>query len=214
MKNTFYPFLLISLSFWLAGCSTTTSRPDNTGRGRATRYEAPDTPGQVGGVGLESQDVVSVADRMVRDILSNAQIAGRGTPPRVVIDSEYFRNESSSTINKNLLTDRLRVDLVRAANGKLVFLARHQADSVEDERKLEEDGVVTSGTQGKTKPALGYDYRLGGRIASMDAIDSKSGLKSRYHQITFELIERGSGQIIWANKYEFKKTAQDDVIFR
>lgn len=215
MKTNYLPQItIVCLTSILVGCSTTSTRSDNRDRGRPTTYESPDTPGQVSGIGLESQDIVSMTDRMVRDILANPGIAARNVPPRIVVDSEYFRNESSSIINKNLLTDRLRVDLVRAANGRLSFLARHQADATEDERSLEEDGVVRGGTQGPTKLAMGYDYRLGGRIASVDMVDSKTGLKSRYHQITFELIERGSGQIIWANKYELKKTAMDDILYR
>ena len=133
---------------------------------------------------------------------------------RVVVDSQYFRNESSQIINKNLLTDRLRTELMRAANGRMTFIARHAADMTEDERVLEQEGVVTGGSQGKTKAALGYDYRLGGRIASLDAVDARTGRKSRYFQITFELVERGSSAIVWSGAYEFKKSVQDDILYR
>jgi PBP1b-binding outer membrane lipoprotein LpoB len=214
MKQFHRNFIFAILALALIGCTTTRTRPDNSGSGRATRYESSDTPGRVGGVGLESQDVISITDRMARDILASPQIAARATAPRIVIDSQYLRNESSSEINKNTLTDRLRVGLVRAAQGRIVFLARHQVDNVEDERKLEDEGIVTGGTQGTTKVALGYDFRLGGRITSIDAINPNTSEKSRYHQITFELIERGSGQIMWANNYEFRKTAQDDTVYR
>lgn len=205
--------LIIPLVLTLAGCTTYAVRVDNTA-GRPTRYEDPGSPGVISGVGIESQDIISVSDRMMRDILANPVIANSKNPPRVVMDSTYFRNESSSTVNKNLITDRLRTELNRAAAGRMVFLARHHSDLVEDERNLEKEGVVGGGLFGSTKDALGWDYRLGGRIASLDAVDPASGIKSRYHQITFELIERGSGTIVWSNTYEFRKTAQDDILYR
>lgn len=50
-----------------------------------------------------------MTDRMVRDMLSSPLLAGQANPPQVIIDSKYFRNESSQRINKNAITDRLRV---------------------------------------------------------------------------------------------------------
>lgn len=204
--------LFISTFICLFGCDSKV-RIDDT-RGRGTLMEDPGTRGAIAGVGMESQDIVSVTDKMMRDILATAAITRQSTPPRVVIDSSYFRNESSSIINKNLLTDRLRIELNRAANGRMVFLARHLASMAEKEYRLEEEEIVTEGTQGETKQALGYDYRLGGRIASLDMADPRSGTLSRYHQITFELVERGSGVIVWSGIYELKKSAQDDIIYR
>ncbi|MGD0059887.1 MAG: penicillin-binding protein activator LpoB [Verrucomicrobiia bacterium] len=204
----------ILLALALTGCTTTyTTRVDNRG-GQPTKYEDVTSPGAVSGTGIEAQDIVSATDQMMRDMLANQAIASRSSIPRVVIDAQYFHNESSQIINKNLLTDRLRTELVRAANGRIVFLAREAAGMTEEERALEQQGVVTGGTQGQTQPALGYDYRLDGRIASLDAMDPHTGRKSRYFQITFELIERGTGAIIWSGAYEFRKTAQDDILYR
>lgn len=211
MKKT---IILALAGLLLVGCSTTyTTRVDKRG-GRPTAYEDTASPGRVVGTGIEAQDIVSATDQMMRDMLANAVVVGRGGIPRVVIDAKYFRNESSQIINKNLLTDRLRIELMRAANGRITFLAREAAGMTEEERALEQEGVVTGGTQGQTKSALGYDYRLGGRIASLDAVDARTGRKSRYFQITFELVERGTGAIVWSGAYEFQKTAQDDILYR
>jgi hypothetical protein len=213
MKN----FCLLICMLVLVGAICTGCDPqvriDGT-RGRPTLVEDPGTRGVVAGVGVESQDIVSVTDKMMRDILATPAITRHSTPRRVVVDSAYFRNESSSIINKNLFTDRLRIELNRAANGRMIFLARHLADMTEKEYILEEEEIVTEGTQGETKQAFGYDYRLGGRIASLDMVDSRKGFLSRYHQITFELVERGSGVIVWSGIYELKKSAQDDIIYR
>jgi len=202
------------LGLWaLAGCTTYESRVDSAS-GRATRYVDPTTPGPVQGVGIESQDLVSMTDRMVRDMLTNRALAGRAVPPRVIVDSRFFRNEGTSRINKNAITDRLRIHLNNAANGRMVFIARHHADMVEHERSLKRGGMVDTGTTGMASAPAGGDYRLGGRITTLDAVRTSTGMTSRFHQIAFEMVHLETGQIVWSGMYEFKKSGQDDVIYR
>lgn len=203
--------LISALLLMLAGCS---NQPTQI-QGHKTIYQdvAVASP-TIAGVGVESQDVVSMTDRMIRDILASPAISGRATPPRIIIDSEYFMNDSSSRINKNLITDRLRVELNRAASGRLVFVARHYNDMVAKERESKRNGDADSGTIRSTKAQAGGDFRLGGRITSLDAASHSSGAVSRYHQITFELIDLEYGTIAWNGMFEFKKEAQDDILYR
>lgn len=197
----------------LAGCQTAPNL--NNTAGRAVMYQDVTTASPTtAGVGVESQDVVSMTDRMVRDILSNPAIAGRSTPPRIIIDSAYFANESSSRINKNTITDRLRIELTRAAQGRLVFVARHYGDMVAKERESKRDGQRDSGTVRTTKAVAGGDFRLGGRITSLDAMHKGTGSVARYHQITFELVDLEYETIAWSGLYEFRKEAQDDILYR
>src|SRR5690606_39819766 len=80
----------------LSACATTGV---NNSAGRATVYEDVRTSSSiVQGIGIESQDIVAVTDRMMRDMLANQLLAGRSPAPRVIIDSQYFTNESSSRI--------------------------------------------------------------------------------------------------------------------
>ncbi|MBF0205130.1 MAG: penicillin-binding protein activator LpoB [Desulfamplus sp.] len=204
-------FILISL--FITGCATYTTRVDNSA-GRATIYEDPNSVGKVAGVGIESQDVVSVTDQMMRDILATPDIANRTVPPRVIIDEAYFINESSSVINKRLITERLMISLNRAAAGRIVFVDRASVEMVLQERTLKRKGVVSGGTLGETSKVAGADFRLIGRIMSQDTTDSKSGDLSRFHMITFKLIDLETTIPVWTNMYEFKKSAQDDIIYR
>ncbi|HEY8607795.1 MAG TPA: penicillin-binding protein activator LpoB [Noviherbaspirillum sp.] len=196
----------------LTGCATTNL--DNSA-GRKTVYQDVATRSdKVAGVGIESQDVVSMTDTMIRDILSTPQIARRATPPRIIIDSAYFTNDSSSRINKNSITDRLRVELNRASQGRLIFVARHYGNMVENEREAKRSGQADAGTIRATKAQAGGDFRLGGRITSLDAASKTTGDVSRYHQITFELIDLEYGTIVWSGLHEFKKEARDDILYR
>ena len=74
--------------------------------------------------------------------------------------------------------------------------------------------MVDAGTIAKTQSTLGGDFRLGGRITTLDAVNTSSGLASRTHQIIYEMVDLENGQIVWSGIYDFKKTARDDIIYR
>ncbi|NIQ03311.1 MAG: penicillin-binding protein activator LpoB [Nitrospinaceae bacterium] len=207
------------------GCAGPTYNPPihpvESTPGRPTVYEDPQTVGRAAGVGIESQDVISMTDQMVADMLSTPVLSHRKHPARIIIDSDYFRNEGSSRVNKNMITDRLRVELNRAAQGRMVFVGRVYSDMVEHERSLKReparttgDPLVDPGTLEATTSTLGGDYRLGGRITTIDLVDSRTGLVSRAHQIIYEMVDLETGEIVWSGIYDFKKTARDDVIYR
>lgn len=207
----------VLLSFLLAAnlsCTTTYKPTVDNSPGRPTTYGDAGSPGKASGIGIESQDIVSMTDKMMRDMLANPILGASATPPKVIIDAAFFKNEGSQRINKNLIADRLREGLFKAANGRMVFVARHATDMVEQERELKNQGVVDQGTIPSSSTTAGADYRLFGRIADQNKIDPRTGLTSRYIQITFEMINLDKGTIVWGGMYEFLKTAQDDIVYR
>jgi penicillin-binding protein activator len=195
----------------LIGCQPIS--PVQNAAGTPTVQLDPGTRGPVAGVGIEGQDIVSMTDQMMRDLLAQPQLASTATPPRVIIDGEYFSNESSQRLNKNIITDRLRVSLNRSAQGRMVFVGRQYSDMVATERQLKRTGATDRGTSGLTRAQIGADYRLGGRISSIDS-RSQSGAVQRYNQIVFEMVDLESAEIVWSGIYEFARAAQDDVIYR
>jgi len=203
----------VALAALLSGCATTMPSVNNA-PGRPTAYVTADSPGRVQGIGMESQDIISMSDKMTRDMLAQPQLVSRPSPPRIILDSEYFRNEGSSRVNKNLITDRLRVDLNRSAQGRLLFIGREFVAAVETERRLKREGVTDQGSIRNTQATAGADFRLTGRIATSDAVDPKSGLTQRFTQITFELIDLEYSTIVWSNIYDYAKASQDDIIYR
>jgi hypothetical protein len=194
----------------LAACS---SGVDNTA-GTPTTYQDPETRGPVSGVGIEAQDIVSMTDKMMRDMLQNPQLTQGETAPRVIIDAKHFENRSSQPIDKQLIVNRLRVHLARASNGRMVFVGRKYADAVEKERALKREGKVDTATKGLTSATAGADYRLVGTINSLDSRSAETGTKQRYNQITFEMLDLEYGTLAWSGIYEFRKAAQDDVVYR
>ena len=209
MRNRLHrAVLLLAAAGWLAAPA---GAADN---GAAARYEDPTSAGEVRGIGVESQDIVTVSDLMVRDILAEPEMVQKQRAPRIIMDAEFFKNESTQRINKNLIVDRLRVALQRASRGKLVFVSRESAAMVAAERNLKRDGVTDVGTTGLAKAQAGADYRLVGRISTLDSRSASTGSVERYTQMSFELIDLETGVSEWANQYEFKKSGRDDAIYR
>ncbi len=181
--------------------------------GTPTAYQDVGTSGLVRGTGIESQDIAGMTDKMVRHMLADPVLADAATPPRVIVDAAYFENQSSQRLNKNLLIDRLAIQLQIAANGRILFVDREHADMVEKERKLKREGVTDVGTTGLTEAVAGADYRLSGRITSLDA-RTPDGAIERHMQIVFRMTDLENGILVWANQYGFEKAGQDDVIYR
>jgi len=206
-----YIFLPLAALLLLSGCGVSRQAGDT---GHAVVYEDPGGAGELAGIGIDSSDIVAMTDKMVADMLRNPLLVGRNRAPRVIVDSEYFKNRSSTRIDKDLITDQLRVELNRAANGRIIFIAREYGEMVEKERDMKRSGELTKGSVGMAKAQAGADFRLVGRITSQDELRATSGLKSRYHQIVFEMVDLETAGIIWNNSYAFKKTGQDDVVYR
>jgi PBP1b-binding outer membrane lipoprotein LpoB len=201
--------LLTVLLLILTACA----HVDNSS-GRQTVDLDPSSRGIVAGVGVEGHDIVNMADKMMRDMLTVPELVQRRTPPRIIIDSEDFVNESSQALNKNLITDRLRVALNRSGKGKMVFVGRHYAARVAHERDLKRKGVVDMGTTGLTAAQAGGDFSLGGRIATLNSDSAKDGTIQRFTQIIFEMMDLESGVIVWSNEYTFARAGQDNVVYR
>jgi penicillin-binding protein activator len=91
----------------LAGC-VTASAPYRSGVPPMT-VSLP-THGLLSGAGIEGHDIVSMTDQMMRDMLANPTLVRCKIPPRVLIDSGYFKSTGAHAINRALITNRLRIE--------------------------------------------------------------------------------------------------------
>lgn len=164
------------------------------------------------GVGVEAIDVITMTELMVNDIISSGLELSSEEKPKIIVDSNYLINDSSSIINKDLLTDRLRVGLIKNGRGLFRIVGRQNVAMVVQENELKEADVVSGETaDGKI---LGADFRLSGRITSIDAINTSTNQQTRYNQINFELIDLESSEVVWSNIYSFEKTGAQNVIYQ
>jgi len=176
---------LLCLALLLAsGCHTLVDGP----RGHESIYvDIRDETG-AGGIGISANNITAMTDRMMRDMLTNPVLANAGHPPVVVMNEALFTNRGHEPLDKRLIVDRLRVQLFRAAAGRMHFVT-----------------AAPSAADGH--------YQLIGAIKAQSSVNPRTGTHCRYHQITFEMVSSKNQQIVWAGMYEFQKMAREDVIY-
>lgn len=208
-----FVFLLLITSVGCGTTSATTGVRNRSGNINA-KYKDPGALSNTRTTEIESFDIKGACSKMVRGILQNPLIAGQQRPPHVVMDAKYFRNQTASRFNMNLLVDQFRADLINAASGRIIFVSREAAGMIEEERDLRDIGETGSGATPPAGTALGADYRLQGKLTDQPIVDEITGKRDRYTQILFELVDIQTGQIVFSDYYDFKKEVLVPLAYR
>ena len=169
-----------------------------------------DERGFVAGTGVESQDLVSVTDKMARSILGVPEIANAKGIPRVVL--EPVNNETRFPINKELFLTRIRGQLNEKAANKVRFLARESMAALERERALKQSGQVTSTSDPNVVEFKGADFFLTGKLQGLTTRTSAG--TSDYILYSFQLIDARTSDIVWEGQSEIKKQGLEDAAYR
>jgi PBP1b-binding outer membrane lipoprotein LpoB len=115
-----------TVSLFLGGCATPPSQP--AGR---TEVIGPDQRDNIGGTGIDSEDVRTAASRMAGAILSLPAVASRAGGTGIAISP--VRNSTRHLIDKDIFTTRLRIELNRVAQGRVRFFAQGVGQEVRAE---------------------------------------------------------------------------------
>lgn len=166
--------------------------------------------GFVAGTGVESQDLVTVTDKMARSILSIPEIANASSAPRIVLDPVV--NDTRFPLNKDIFNDRIRIELNKHSLGKVRFLARDRMRALERERELKLDGQVTASADPNVTEFRGADYFLTGKLSGMTTRTSAG--TSDYVLYSFQLIDARTSEIVWEDSAEIKKQGLEDAAYR
>ena len=213
MTHLFSRSLCVAAGLVLSGCAGVAPQAQRYVAVPAT-YVDTHVQGPVSGVGVESQDIDAMADKMARDLLATPEIAGRTIAPRIVLDDSAMQNRGSQAFDKGMITDSLRVRLNRAAHGRMIFVDREHMGAVQRERDLKRKGVTDVGTTGLTKAVAGADFALTGSIRTLNLGNNSTGMRQRRTQVTFEMTDLESSALVWSNDYTFQKAAADDITYQ
>jgi hypothetical protein len=159
-----WPILAVALIACLA-CQTARHRD---AAGIAPTTIPPDQAGYVTGTGPESQDLVAVADKMLRSIRATPAIAGSATSPRVALLP--LTNNTRFPINKNIFLKLIKARLNSEAHGRVVFLARSKMDEVLAERDRKRQGLVEDDPSRRTRAPKGADFFLTGSLVTSEGV--------------------------------------------
>ena len=196
----------VAVAGLVAGCVSGVQNPHGVS---VTEMKA-DERGFVAGTGVESQDLVRVADKMARGIVGIPQVVRAQGTPRVVLDPVV--NETRFPINKDIFLTRIRAQLNSQAAGKVIFLARDRMATLERERDLKRSGQLTTGSDPNVVEFKGADFFLTGKLSSLTTRSSKG--VSDYILYTFQLIDARTSDIIWEGFEEIKKQGLEDAVYR
>lgn len=199
---------VVVTSAFLAGCETTSGVKDPAGV--PVTEMRPDERGFVAGTGIESQDLVSVTDRMARSVLSIPQIARAQNAPSVVL--EPVVNNTRFPINKDIFLTRIRTQLNSKAMGRVSFLDREMMKTLERERELKRSGQVTASADPNVVEFGGADYFLTGKLDGLTTRTSAG--TSDYVLYSFRLTDARTSRIVWEDSAEIKKQGLEDAAYR
>ena len=166
--------------------------------------------GFVAGTGVESQDLVTVTDKMARSILAIPEIANAPATPRIVLDPVV--NDTRFPLNKDIFNDRIRIELNKHSLGKVRFLARDRMKTLEHERELKQGGQVTASADPTVTEFRGADFFLTGKLSGMTTKTSSG--TSDYVLYSFQLIDARTSEIVWEDSAEIKKQGLEDAAYR
>ena len=201
----------------LAGCASGVKNPSGV---PVTQMNA-DERGFVAGTGVESQDLVTITDKMARSILGIPEIAqAQGAPPIILLDP--VKNNTRFPINKDIFLTRIRGELNKKANGKVRFVARDPRAAMEGtdstmallerEKQMKQAGKITSSSDPNLVEYKGGDYLLTGKFEGMTTKTSAG--TSDYILYSFQLISVRTTEIVWEDNAEIKKQGLEDAAYR
>ncbi|MDO8349429.1 MAG: hypothetical protein Q7T30_04275 [Planctomycetota bacterium] len=172
-----------------------------------------DSPDEVGGAVLQSQDIRTMAENMARDLGSAGILTSTADNQTVTFYVTGMENQSSDVINREIILSAMETALLKAHGRGIVVLDRSTVglDAVKREREAKRSGAVT-GNAGKRAEVLGSDYVLYGVIR--DRVQQSGKLKSAYYDVTFTLTDLESDRKIWQNSYATKFLSEKSVITR
>ncbi len=150
-----------------------------------------------------STDLQNSAETLAQSLLESRYIAKASQPPKVRLRTVV--NKSYEHIDTKAITDKIRIKLLKS--GQVRFLADiSNLDEVGNERDL-----TTSATTKKDLKAMtDSDYIITGTVRSIKK--AAKDIKDVYYSVSLELVDPQSGEIVWADEKEIRKTTSKNSI--
>ncbi|MDL2266447.1 penicillin-binding protein activator LpoB [Desulfovibrio sp. OttesenSCG-928-G15] len=150
-----------------------------------------------------STDLQSTAEYMTQQLLADPLISNARKKPRLRLREVI--NYTDEHIDSKGITDKIRVKLMRSKTVR--FLADPgNLDQVYEEREFNKEHTKKSSND----KLLDADYIVTGAVRSIRKRTEDMG--DVYYQITMELVNPHSGEVVWADETEIRKTTEDPSI--
>ena len=184
---------LLSLALLLAACGgPQTGRVTGDGEVTYDDSQAEETVTTQWG----STDLQTTAENMTQSLLASKWIAQASAQPKIRL--REVKNYTDEHIDTKGITDKIRIRLLRS--GTVRFLAD---DANLDDVFAERDLTETATTRGENKLLADTDYIITGAVRSIRKRTKTVG--DVFYQITLEMTDPQSGEIVWADEQELRK---------
>lgn len=150
-----------------------------------------------------STDLQSTAEALTQSLLESRYISKAPQPPKVRLHA--VNNLTYEHIDTKAITDKIRIKLLKS--GQVRFLAdTANLNQVKDEREL-----TASATANKVNKALSdSDYIITGNVRSIKK--ANDNVKDVYYNVSMELVDPQSGEILWADEKEIRKVTSKSTV--
>lgn len=150
-----------------------------------------------------STDLQSTAESLTQSLLESRYIAKAQQPPKVRLRT--VNNLTYEHIDTKAITDKIRIKLLKS--GQVRFLAdTANLNQVKDEREL-----TTTATANKENKAMAdSDYIITGNVRSIKK--ASEDVKDVYYNVSLELVNPQSGEIVWADEKEIRKVTSKSSV--
>jgi hypothetical protein len=172
-----------------------------------------------------STDLQTISAEMVRSLVDAPQLAyldhsGKPDDKRIIVYMGDVRNETSEHIDTQGITDSIRVELLKSGRFRFVGGEQGQDEIGEQVRFQQGSGRVTPEMAKAFGKQLGADMILYGNMRSIEkkrgrSIESVGGkVEDVYYQFVLNAVNIETGEVIWADQTELRKTAKTGLFGR
>jgi hypothetical protein len=150
-----------------------------------------------------SSDLQSTAESMTQSLLETRYIAKAAQAPKVRLRT--VNNLTYEHIDTKAITDKIRIKLLKS--GQVRFLAdKANLGEVADERDL----TTSATTKTQLKAMSDADYIITGNVRSIKKANDT--VQDVYYNISLELVDPQSGEIVWADEKEIRKVTSKSSV--
>jgi uncharacterized protein (TIGR02722 family) len=181
-----------------------------------------DDPGKVETINIDfgSTDLQQMAGSMADSLSAAPQLSyyqKEGDDKRIIVYTAGIDNRTSEHIDTGGIMDSIRVSLVKGGKFRVAATVQGQEDLAEQVRFQQGSGRVDP-TQAKAfGKQLGADMVLTGTLRSIEkgrprnVEDAGARTDDVYYQFVMELVDITTGETVWAEQKELRKTKKTSL---
>ena len=156
-----------------------------------------------------STDLQSFSGKMVQSLIDSPATTEISVNGRPVLFVDSIRNKSSEHIDTEALTDTMRTQLLRS--GKFRFVDMSKVAAVKEQLEYQQaSGLVDPASMVRLGKQTGAQYMLYGNLASI--VKSNGKVKDVFYQLTMNLMDLRSGELVWADQQEIRKQSKKKTL--